>query len=42
MLLLSLTIGCANRYDAGCAKKIPHGPTEWAREGKLTAGVLSR
>jgi hypothetical protein len=35
MLLLSLIIGCANRCDAGCAKKIPHGPTGGAREGKF-------
>jgi hypothetical protein len=37
-----LALGERKRVQEAIARKNPHDPTEWAREGKLTAGDALR
>jgi maleate cis-trans isomerase len=39
---LGLALGERKRVQEAIARKNPHRPTEWAREGKLTAGDALR
>jgi SAM domain (Sterile alpha motif) len=39
---LGLALGDRKRVQEAIAEKNPHGPTEWAREGELTAGDAFR